>query len=1177
MYFNLLKKHYKVFPSFLLCLLFFFSFFFSPSAFAERGGAAGGTAAPISGCGSNPKDICYSSWNTGGEGNSQGGGGEWVYISMSELLERKLITDPDSISYRAIRNGIPAINKDSARHLSYKGDSQMIRGCGKADGVYAFISHRYRNNAPAFTPMGDAYGPNKFAYFHFPHYKNPTDRGENTISPEKKYVNRAGPYHVEYDKAKDEFKKYLDYTKRNDLTWDDGEFSWFCSYGDPGKKCDPNDPTCDQNKKPNCDPNTDPTCDGSSNKRKDCSLDDPTCKPTDTDICNALVPGVVGSVYKGNTAALSQVVNLSYTGTESFKKWQSLVLARPGDSIRFRHALCYPAQGVAAGLDKSDKTLTATAGSPGIPNHFNLYASRNDDGDNRYLFKNSALADGNTRSVHTQSKKAIQGAGIISADYGFYTESPSSPNPPYSCDSPIFIQNNNRAITNGFQIPGFASGISNCNSATQTGSNTEVGNKISQGIFYNDVKSWVSSVTKVSGECSCGVNSAKSEQQTDKPYEKAGIFESRNSNGSIANEDVVGISEVKNEVTGGGPKTPSPIIIPGYGPRLKGTSWGSYSYSCEGNGSCGEDGSKSSYKTKSPRSVHYPVSSKDYGERSTKASVVTPYNFNTYVTSSIDSDDVVFSGERVNISGSYHILSRSNTMVAKNPYATHTSNKETFRIYELLIPPHTSLHTLSGSDRSDQDVCRYYGSDNCHLVKAVKGVMNPEGNYNGSDQDSDIFSRTVPDNGEYVGYKYCTATSIWPASSHNTTTNTIDNNISGPAISGGDETKFNVSDLSCVTIAKKPNFQVWGGGMFTNGQIETAVSRKTPGQSFSSYPSAAEKVFGSWDEYHVVAGGRVYGFGSGASLGYEKGYNYNLPTGGSNPSNNIYNLTIANRKNIGESGVYGLPSGLLSRLKARYRDNIAKNSSLKITTHDTGLQNTYIRGDVNLSQIQLPDHNPKATDTLFRTYGTLYKTITTADKQNNTLVLYVDGTLTIDQNLCYSAFGGNNCQYETSTKQAAYTDVSTESITKLPQILIFAKNINVLSKVNRVDAWLILDEDNASNNLNTCSDVNEPSAEQCSETIIFNGPVFAKSLTLKRTGGANHGGGLMAGIPADRRVLGTRYDKHEGGYYAISSDGSVAPAEIFNLRSDAYYWGVGQAQRSGIAEVVYQRELAPRY
>ena len=82
---------------------------------------------------------------------------------------------------------------------------------------------------------------------------------------------------------------------------------------------------------------------------------------------------------------------------------------------------------------------------------------------------------------------------------------------------------------------------------------------------------------------------------------------------------------------------------------------------------------------------------------------------------------------------------------------------------------------------------------------------------------------------------------------------------------------------------------------------------------------------------------------------------------------------------------------------------------------------------------------------------------------------------------------------------------------------------------------------------------------------------------MKRTGGANHGSGMTSGISADQRVLGTRYAKHAGGYYAISDDGSVAPAEIFNLRSDAYYWGVGQAQRSGIAEVVYQRELAPRY
>ena len=161
--------------------------------------------------------------------------------------------------------------------------------------------------------------------------------------------------------------------------------------------------------------------------------------------------------------------------------------------------------------------------------------------------------------------------------------------------------------------------------------------------------------------------------------------------------------------------------------------------------------------------------------------------------------------------------------------------------------------------------------------------------------------------------------------------------------------------------------------------------------------------------------------------------------------------------------------------------------------------------------------------------------------------------------------------------QGTYADIRTNSISSLPQILIFAKKVNVLSQVNRIDAWLILDEDHADNNIDTCADFSEPNATQCSETLIFNGPVFAKSLTLRRTGGANHHTGNSTGISADSRLLGTRYQKVSGTYYAVSQDGSIAPAEIFNLRSDAYYWGMSQAQRSGIAEVVYQRELAPRY
>ena len=241
------------------------------------------------------------------------------------------------------------------------------------------------------------------------------------------------------------------------------------------------------------------------------------------------------------------------------------------------------------------------------------------------------------------------------------------------------------------------------------------------------------------------------------------------------------------------------------------------------------------------------------------------------------------------------------------------------------------------------------------------------------------------------------------------------------------------------------------------------------------------------------------------------------------------------------------------------------------------MQNAYIKGDVNLSQISLPDYNPNAASTLGVMKNSLYKTLSADDSKNNTLVLYVDGTLNIDQNVCY-ATSAYYCEGISSTIQNNYADIATNSITKLPQILIFAKQINVSDQVTRIDAWLILDEDNAPNNLNTCSTYAEPSALVCSKTLVFNGPVFAKSLTLRRTGGANHGGGIATRDNAGSRELGTSFRHLPGDtYYFTANDGSVAPGEIFNLRSDAYYWGMGQAQRSGIAEVVYQRELAPRY
>ena len=45
----------------------------------------------------------------------------------------------------------------------------------------------------------------------------------------------------------------------------------------------------------------------------------------------------------------------------------------------------------------------------------------------------------------------------------------------------------------------------------------------------------------------------------------------------------------------------------------------------------------------------------------------------------------------------------------------------------------------------------------------------------------------------------------------------------------------------------------------------------------------------------------------------------------------------------------------------------------------------------------------------------------------------------------------------------------------------------------------------------------------------------------------------------------------------IANDGHITPAEIFNLRADAYLWAYSQASRYTEAQTTYTRELAPRY
>ena len=699
-------------------------------------------------------------------------------------------------------------------------------------------------------------------------------------------------------------------------------------------------------------------------------------------------------------------------------------------------------------------------------------------------------------------------------------------------------------LTVGYQIPGFIDYQHGCNSADKTGSTTEVGTVISQGIRYDNLRAWYNEYTTWSGRDGAENVHHHSYNSFDSAGDARGSGASWGSQGNSSYQVMV--------------KT------------------GSYCASRLPNGHCDDWEPKYDYVThwkKEYPDSHVGTTTQNLGQTEKKSSVYTPYNFNTSIHSYIESSQggVGFLGARISIGANYGVAPRANELVSKTPYATHTREDQTVKVYEMIVDENYPESKLQEQTIANGNICRGSGIERCKLVDTVTGRINSVGKYTGEFLNTDTYDRTIPDDlpGGGLGKKYCTRSVIWPAASHDSDNNTVANNMSGSAMNGGNNL-HHVSAASCVTIAKKPNFQVLGGGFYTNGTIKAALSEKAVGGGLGAYPSAETRSFGSWDEFGVLAAGKVLGFGSGAAMGYEEGYNFNLPRGGimnayytfigpTGPNSvvsgisNISHMTIANDKNgPGNSGISRIGSAVLARLKARFRDTIIRNSSntiTSLTSNETsaknylGLSQLYHQGDTSLSAM-----NSTANFYQFDRGGNLIaRSNTTGEKLMNTLAMYVDGTLTIDRNI--------NIAHETYN-----------AVDDFPQVLIFAKKINITSNVTNIDAWLILDEDYGDNQIDTCSDNHYPNALSCNETLTITGPVFARKLVLNRTAGSHTGGGRAGTHPLQYGPTGT--------YYA---EGSIHPAEVFTLRADAYFWAYRQSLSGGQAYMVYSREIAPRY
>ena len=1055
----------------------------------QTGKHDGGSGHPVEGC---SKSICYTV-------HQNYSGVTWIYYDFAAMgiPENKRDRIPYSTFANTPAAGYP---KENQVLPTAKGDN-AVTGCGRQSGVFIFGYNRYYRKT--LQPTGGVSIPLSYSVY--------------LAESEPKMVNdmEGGGSRLDIKNAEREYtgEKYMGYPDPEKLAdWNRGNFSWFCAW--PIKQ-----------------------------EQKDNNPQPPAATAQTT--CSQL-SGNFGAYYKGNTSADTGVVNHSYSGTLGHNSWQknfqgkNYVFAKPGDRVQFYETFCFPIQQVGI---QTGSPHVSSADPPGESN-FQIFAQKNGSENNQYLFGDSPVHDGNYHTIGRGNKRPFSGNGLETSDYGFTAYSPTqNASSEYGCQTNYYRMYAPK-LTVGYQIPGFIDYQHGCNSADKTGSTTEVGTVISQGIRYDNLRAWYNEYTTWSGRDDAENVHHHSYNSFDSAGDARGGGASWGSQGNSTYEVKVptGRSYCVHESERGCLRRKKEYIYV--------THW----------------------KKEYPDS-HVGTTTQNLGQTEKKSSVYTPYNFNTSIHSYIESSSggVGFLGARISIGANYGVAPRANELVSKTPYATHTREDQTVKVYEMIIDENYPESKLQEQTIANGNICRGSGIERCKLVDTVTGRINSAGKFTGDFLNTDTYDRTIPDNlpGGGLGKKYCTRSVIWPAASHDSDSNTVENNMSGSAMNGGNNL-HHVSAASCVTIAKKPNFQVLGGGFYTNGAIKTALSEKAVGGGLGAFPSAETRSYGSWDEFGVLAAGKVLGFGSGAAMGYEEGYNFNLPRGGimnayytfigpTGPNSvvsgisNISHMTIANDKNgPGNSGISRIGSAVLARLKARFRDTIIRNSSntiTSLTSNETsaknylGLSQLYHQGDTSLSAM-----NSTANFYQFDHGGNLIaRSNTTGEKLMNTLAMFVDGTLTIDRNI--------NIAHETYN-----------AVDDFPQVLIFAKKINITSNVTNIDAWLILDEDYGDNQIDTCSDNHYPNALSCNETLTITGPVFARKLILNRTAGSHTGGGRAGAHPLQTGPTGT--------YYA---EGSIHPAEVFTLRADAYFWAYRQSLSGGQAYMVYSREIAPRY
>ena len=669
--------------------------------------------------------------------------------------------------------------------------------------------------------------------------------------------------------------------------------------------------------------------DGKSTGTKSCAVVEvnPPEDPGDTPDAKLNCGNMRQDSYAGGTAARSGVVDK--TSGSPYNNWTEgqtmtaysdttssvTIYAKPGDSIQFLHSLCAGPQAVTGNNGGWTGRGAAIKEKPNgqIKNWFKIEAFPTE----KYLFgKNTLLSQNGKVYTITQgfgAKNWVSTHGDESSSYAFTVYSPNyNNNPAYKCQSTRSLLLGWAAwasTAKTFQLSGALSW--DCNSGKTVETASHVGKTISQKITFNSVKGWNQYSHSTSGSCGCDKGDAHYNGHR-------GAF------GSYwAAVSGQWSSQGYRQDWACNPPGRCCVITEYYDCRKSYCSQYEdgkcvkreyYWTTCS---RCRSDGWRDSYSYTTPTNygVSAPTSFVDEGERSKTANVKVPYNFTTTVSANAGSNPT-YAGESISTWYNFSILKKKNDVVYKNgEYATVTPSNGRYEFIEFTLPASDNGSNIAGNDNANvSNPCAYFsGSTNCNVISSGSGPFNKDGSFNGQSYGG-TSSRTVPD--LEPGTKYCVALGIFPSDSTNRETPTV-SNVESIAMNGG--STWNISGATCRTIAKKPNFQVWNGGIYTNGSISTSTSSKIPGATLGQ--GGNKLLFGSWDEQVVIAGrGEIKGFASGAALGYG-GLNFALPGGRTSTTNmkDLSSLSISNSSSpIGHSYV-SRNTATLSRLLARFR------------------------------------------------------------------------------------------------------------------------------------------------------------------------------------------------------------------------------------------------------------------